>query len=211
MTEDGPDDGRRDFFISYTSDDRAWAEWIAWQLEESGQTVELQAWHFRPGEHFIARMNEALARADRVQAVLSPRYLQSSYAAEEWMAALVYGADGRNRLLPVRVEECELPPLLVARIYIELVGTSRQIARIRLIDGVSQGRHRPDREPDFPGVEDSTYASINEEPPFPGKEDSLASIEQDLKALDALRSFLHESVLIEVQKKILIRRFPDLR
>jgi hypothetical protein len=25
-----------DFFISYTSADRAWAEWIAWQLEAEG-------------------------------------------------------------------------------------------------------------------------------------------------------------------------------
>jgi hypothetical protein len=24
-----------DFFISYTSNDRAWAEWIAWQLEDA--------------------------------------------------------------------------------------------------------------------------------------------------------------------------------
>jgi hypothetical protein len=26
----------RDFLISYTSADRAWAEWIAWQLEVAG-------------------------------------------------------------------------------------------------------------------------------------------------------------------------------
>ena len=25
-----------DFFVSYTSADRAWAEWIAWQLEAEG-------------------------------------------------------------------------------------------------------------------------------------------------------------------------------
>jgi hypothetical protein len=32
-----------DFFISYTGVDRAWAEWIAWQLEAAGYTVVLQA------------------------------------------------------------------------------------------------------------------------------------------------------------------------
>ena len=25
-----------DFFVSYTSADRSWAEWIAWQLEAEG-------------------------------------------------------------------------------------------------------------------------------------------------------------------------------
>ena len=35
-----------DFFVSYTSADRAWAEWIAWQLEAEGYTVVVQAWDF---------------------------------------------------------------------------------------------------------------------------------------------------------------------
>ena len=39
------------FFISYTAVDRAWAEWIAWQLEAAGHRVVVQAWDFRPGEN----------------------------------------------------------------------------------------------------------------------------------------------------------------
>lgn len=41
----------KDFFISYNSADRTWAEWIAWQLEEAGYTTVLQAWDFRPGSN----------------------------------------------------------------------------------------------------------------------------------------------------------------
>jgi hypothetical protein len=26
----------KDFFVSYNGKDRAWAEWIAWELEEAG-------------------------------------------------------------------------------------------------------------------------------------------------------------------------------
>jgi hypothetical protein len=37
---------RRDFFISYTSSDRPWAEWIAMQLEQAGYTLFIQAWDF---------------------------------------------------------------------------------------------------------------------------------------------------------------------
>src|SRR5262245_53310991 len=32
-----------DFFISYTSVDRFWAEWIAWMLEEAKYTTVVQA------------------------------------------------------------------------------------------------------------------------------------------------------------------------
>jgi hypothetical protein len=38
---------RRDFFISYTSADRAWVEWIAWELEAAGYRTLIQAWDFR--------------------------------------------------------------------------------------------------------------------------------------------------------------------
>jgi TIR domain len=38
-----------DFFVSYTSADRAWADWITWQLESEGYHVVVQAWDFGPG------------------------------------------------------------------------------------------------------------------------------------------------------------------
>jgi hypothetical protein len=38
----------RDFFISYTQIDRAWAEWLAWELEAAGYTTVLQAWDMPP-------------------------------------------------------------------------------------------------------------------------------------------------------------------
>ena len=40
-----------DFFVSYTHTDRAWAEWIAWVLEEDGHQVLIQAWDFVPGSN----------------------------------------------------------------------------------------------------------------------------------------------------------------
>jgi TIR domain len=57
--------GQVDFFISYTAADRAWAEWIAWQLESERYTTVLQAWDFVPGENFVVRMRDALEQADR--------------------------------------------------------------------------------------------------------------------------------------------------
>jgi len=41
---------KKDFFISYNKADREWAEWIAWQLEESGKyAVVIRAWDFGAG------------------------------------------------------------------------------------------------------------------------------------------------------------------
>ena len=58
-------------FISYTQADLSWAEWIAWQLEESGLQTILQAWDFRAGCNFVLEMDSASKQAQRTIAVLS--------------------------------------------------------------------------------------------------------------------------------------------
>jgi hypothetical protein len=54
-----------DFFISYNKADGDWAEWIAWQLEESGYSANIQAWDFRPGSNFVLDMQRAAIEAER--------------------------------------------------------------------------------------------------------------------------------------------------
>jgi hypothetical protein len=46
-------------FISYNHADRDWAEWIAGVIERVGYEPILDVWHFRPGENFVLRMDEA--------------------------------------------------------------------------------------------------------------------------------------------------------
>jgi tetratricopeptide (TPR) repeat protein len=142
----------RDFLISYTGADQAWAEWIAETLERAGHSTVLQTWDFRPGENFIERMNKALADAERVVAVLSPAYFRSEYARDEWTAALVRDRGEADRLLPVRVAPAELPPLLANRIYIDLVGVAEPVAAERLTAGAQSGRARPVAKRPFPGA-----------------------------------------------------------
>jgi tetratricopeptide (TPR) repeat protein len=165
-------------FLSYTATDREWAEWIAWQLEAAGYLVELQAWDFHPGQHFIERMNQALERADRVVAVLSDAYMASRYASEEWWAALLRQPDEAARLLPVRVADCALPPLLAARIYIDLVGVNESEATRRLRHGVAASakgiRGKPATAPPFPGSQDVLAAGG--QPPFPGAGPAVSNL-----------------------------------
>ena len=92
------DEVQADLFISYTAADQKIAEWIAWVLEEAGYQTVIQAWDFRPGLEFITGMQRALVPAERVLAVLSPAYLNSAFARQEWNAALAddpTGAAGR--------------------------------------------------------------------------------------------------------------------
>ena len=156
----------KDFFISYNSADRQWAEWIAWQLEEAGYTTVLQAWDFRPGSSFVIDMQRAATEAERTIAVLSPDYLGALYTQPEWAAAFVQDPTGeKGTLLPVRVRECNPKGLLPQIIYIDLVGLDEVSAWGELLDGVSRERAKPTAPPGFPGV---TPRSVLQRPRFPG-------------------------------------------
>jgi hypothetical protein len=89
-------------FISHASGDGSWAEWIAWQLRQAGYSVELDLWDWKPGEDFVARMQDALHRAERVVAVWSPSYFAGLFATAELRAAFAGAAPpegpGRARL-----------------------------------------------------------------------------------------------------------------
>ena len=65
--------------VSYNSDDKGWAEWIAWVLEEHGYSVVIQAWGFRAGGNFALDLQRAAAASDRTIMVLSENYLNASY------------------------------------------------------------------------------------------------------------------------------------
>ena len=142
----------KDFFVSYTQADKAWAEWIAWQLEAAGHSVVIQAWDFAPGSNFVLEMNKATATAARTVAVLSPDYLQSNFTPSEWAAAFAADPKSEHRkLLPVRVREVDPTGLLGQIAWTDLVGSDEATAKERLLAAIAGSRAKPSREPTFPG------------------------------------------------------------
>jgi len=180
-----------DFFVSYTGADRAWAEWVAWQLEQTGYQVIVQAWDFEPGDNFVVRMRDALEQADRTLALVSAAYLASPYCTDEWTGAFLHDPDGRNRLLQVRIEDCEVPRLLRAQVYIDLIGLPREQARARLLAGVKRGRRKPPSEPPFPHDQRAG-------PRFPGHGPEVTNLpprNPDFSGRAALLEELHQTLI----------------
>ena len=146
---------RVDFFVSHAGADRAWAEWVAWQLTNAGYTVELDVWDWAAGQNFMAAISDALDRCDRVLALFSAAYFdRSRYTNEEWTAAALHvPGTGDNRLVPVRVEEvptAQMPAVLRPLISCDLFGVDADQARRVLLEAIAAPR-RPNGEPQFPG------------------------------------------------------------
>jgi tetratricopeptide (TPR) repeat protein len=166
VTGSAADDAAWDFFVSYTQADRAWAEWIAWLLEEDGYRVLVQAWDMVAGSNWISRVDRGVARATRTVAVLSPDYQLSVYGAAEWQAACGGDPQGVGRkLIVVRVRGDWPAGLLAGVVGVDLVGLSEAAARRRLRDDIAaavRGRAKPGSPPPFP------LRAVSAEPRFPG-------------------------------------------
>ena len=162
-----------DFFVSYSSTDRPWAEWIAWLLEDGGYTTVLQAWDFRPGANFALEMHRAAAEARRTIAVMSPSYIGGLHTRPEWAAAFVQDPTGeKGTLLPIRVGQCEPPGLLRQIVYIDLVGLDEPAAKQAVPAGIRQERVKPAAVPNFPGM----ARPLGTRPQFPGALHSISNV-----------------------------------
>jgi hypothetical protein len=138
-------------FISYNKADRDWAEWIAGAIEPTGYEPIIQAWHFRPGQNFVLRMQQAAMEADITIAVLSEAYLMAEFTQPEWAAAFAQDPTGAKRqLIPVRIAQCSLQGLLKTIIYVDLVDLGEQEATRALLDGLKPSG-KPTHPPPFPG------------------------------------------------------------
>jgi tetratricopeptide (TPR) repeat protein len=163
----------KDFFVSHAGPDRAWAEWVAWQLEQAGYSVELDVWDWEAGRNLITAMSDALDRAGRVVALFSTAYFERErYTTEEWSAVLSHALDGpEGCLVPVRIEDVpaqEIPAVLRSLVFCDVFGKDAEQARRVLLEAVAP--RRPDGEPVFPGraVPGGLSRLVGPAPQFPG-------------------------------------------
>ncbi|WP_049788154.1 FxSxx-COOH system tetratricopeptide repeat protein [Geodermatophilus obscurus] len=184
-----------DFFISHAGRDTGWAEWLAWQLQQAGYTVELDVWDWAPGEDFVALMAAALESADRLLAVCTEAYFASVFGGAELRAAFANQAKAAGRIVPVLVEPVTLPPLYASLIHLDLTGLDEAAAAARLRARLAGGR--PTSAPPFPrpgpaprladkprfaGALPGVWRVPPRNPRFTGRDGMLAELRRRLRA-----------------------------
>ncbi|MGW7210490.1 FxSxx-COOH system tetratricopeptide repeat protein [Streptomyces sp. NPDC054837] len=147
MSDTGASDGTSGqvWFISHAGADRAWAEWVGWQLLDAGHEIELDYWDWGAGDNFVLKMNAALERG-RFLALFSPAYFEPErFTTPEWTAMIAR----REKVTPVRIAETTPPVILSSLLVPDVFGLDDHAAREALLRAV-EGPSRPTRAPSRP-------------------------------------------------------------
>lgn len=105
-------------FISYCKADRKDVEKIAQKLKNAGIYAWYDRWEIRVGDSIIQKINDGIGSAEYLIVVLSKASVKSTWVREELSAAIALLESKGSFILPVLLEDCDIPPLLVHRCYV---------------------------------------------------------------------------------------------
>ncbi len=126
-------------FLSYNHNDQVLVEQIAVRLKDvfGIDKVFYDSWSMQPGDGIIDKMNQGLADCKVFLFFISNNSLQSNMVKLEWQNALMKATKGSIRFIPVRIDDCFMPPILMQNLYIDLYGQGLEIALRQIIDTIS--------------------------------------------------------------------------
>ena len=128
-----------DIFISYTSNDKDWAFWLAEELKALNHTPHIHDWEVAGGDDIYAWMQQRHEAADRVLCVASKEYMLAPYSTLERNAALWQAAAKRpGFVLFVVIKPFDVPNLIDHIRRCELYDLPEDAARIRFRDFVAK-------------------------------------------------------------------------
>lgn len=123
-------------FVSYAQADKEVARQVAEALRDAGLLVWIDAWELAPGDSIAERIDRGIASSDILLVLLSQSSVSSLWVQKELSAAL--SGELRDRaitVIPALIEDCDIPPLLADRQYLDL-RRDRPTAIQRLVEQI---------------------------------------------------------------------------
>ena len=124
-------------FITYSSENKEFAIKLSTDLEILGHEPWLDEWEIRVGDCIPSKIGIGLADADYCAVILSNASAKSKWVDREWNTK--YGEEiqkGRTIILPVLLEECEMPTLLKSKKYADF-RKGYSVGLVNLMGGIS--------------------------------------------------------------------------
>ena len=138
-------------FISHNYKDKPIIEPVAIKLGEiyGRENVFYDSWTIQPGDGIIDKMNDGLLECDFFFFV-SKNSLQSKMVRLEWQNALLKATNNTAKLIPVKLDDCLMPAILMQNLYIDIFGKGLEFGFRQIVDVIN---HQNTFQEQFPTYE----------------------------------------------------------
>ena len=129
-------------FLSHNHKDKEIVEPIALKLAEliGKENIFYDSWSIQPGEGIIDKMNQGLEKMQYFFFFVSRNSLESNMVKLEWQNALFKASCGKCRFIPIKLDDCIMPSILLQNLYIDFYNNGIDVGLSQLVD-VIQGNN----------------------------------------------------------------------
>ena len=137
-------------FISYSHSDELIVNKLAAHLVKHNANVWVDTWELNVGDSILNRVQDAIQESSALLVVLSKTSVESEWCKKELSAGLMRELDEKRVVvLPVLVEDCEIPLFLREKMYADLrtdfnSGLHKVLDAIAKVTNADQGRLEQD-------------------------------------------------------------------
>ena len=126
-------------FLSLNYKDKSIVEPIAVTLSKvfGINSVFYDSWSMQPGEGIIDKMNEGLEKCEYFFFFVSKNSLASNMVKLEWQNALYKATQNKVKLIPVKLDDCLMPAILLQTLYIDIYGKGLDYGLRQIVDVVN--------------------------------------------------------------------------
>lgn len=125
-------------FISYSHTDKPKVDLLAAHMVKRNATVWVDTWELNVGDSIIQRIQDAITESDALLVVLSNASVESEWCKKELSTGLIRELDEKRVIvLPVLLEDCQIPLFLKDKMYADL-RTDFESGLSSIMDAVSK-------------------------------------------------------------------------
>lgn len=126
-------------FLSHNFKDKQIVEPIAITLANvfGVNKVFYDSWSIQPGDGIIDKMNQGLKECNFFFFFVSKNSLDSKMVKLEWQNALYKATHNKVKLIPVKLDDCLMPDILIQNLYIDIYGKGIEAGLRQMIDVIN--------------------------------------------------------------------------
>ncbi|MDN3659177.1 toll/interleukin-1 receptor domain-containing protein [Ferruginibacter paludis] len=111
----------KSLFICHASEDKSVAESIFESLKARGFTIWFDKYEILVGDSIVEKVSNGLASTTELIVLLSTKSVEKKWVRKELNTILMQKLNGKEvRILPLKIDECDIPTLLVEYKHLDL-------------------------------------------------------------------------------------------